>query len=116
MGPGPRGRGGSDSAAATAALARQACRPRAGRRPCLSAARRRDPEGEARARLAPRPPKLALGLRGVARLMSAYRQQALLDAPLEEVWPLVGTPARHPEWWPRVIEVRGERFEQGDEY
>jgi polyketide cyclase/dehydrase/lipid transport protein len=48
--------------------------------------------------------------------MSAYRQQAHLEAPLEVVWGLVGTPSRHPEWWPRVIEVRGERFEQGDEY
>jgi hypothetical protein len=48
--------------------------------------------------------------------MSAYRQQAHIDAPLEAVWDLVGTPRRHPEWWPRVIEVRGERFEEGDEY
>jgi hypothetical protein len=23
---------------------------------------------------------------------------------------------RYPEWWPRVIEVHGERFEEGDEY
>lgn len=48
--------------------------------------------------------------------MSSYREQAHLEAPLEEVWELVGTPTRHPEWWPRVVEVRGERFEQGDEY
>jgi hypothetical protein len=48
--------------------------------------------------------------------VSAYRQQAHLEAPLEVVWGLVGTPSRHPEWWPRVIEVRGERFEEGDEY
>jgi Polyketide cyclase / dehydrase and lipid transport len=48
--------------------------------------------------------------------MSAYRQQAHIDAPLEAVWALVGTPSRYPEWWPRVIEVRGERFEEGDEY
>jgi putative SOS response-associated peptidase YedK len=48
--------------------------------------------------------------------MSAHRQQALLDAPLEVIWGLVGTPSRYPEWWPRVIEVRGERFEEGDEY
>ena len=25
-------------------------------------------------------------------------------------------PGRYPEWWPRVVEVRGERFEEGDEY
>ena len=48
--------------------------------------------------------------------MSAHRQQALVDAPLEVVWGLVATPSRYPEWWPRVIEVRGERFEEGDEY
>jgi hypothetical protein len=48
--------------------------------------------------------------------MSAHRQHAHLEAPLEVVWDLVGTPSRYPEWWPRVIEVRGERFEEGDEY
>jgi hypothetical protein len=48
--------------------------------------------------------------------MSSHRQQALLDVPLEVVWGLVGTPSRYPEWWPRVIEVQGERFEEGDEY
>ncbi len=48
--------------------------------------------------------------------MSVYRTQAHLDAPLEKVWGLVGSPLRYPEWWPRVIEVRGERFEEGDEY
>ena len=42
--------------------------------------------------------------------MSAYHQQAHIDAPLEVVWGFVGTPSRYPEWWPRVIEVRGERF------
>lgn len=48
--------------------------------------------------------------------MSAYRRQAHLEAPLEVVWDLVGTPTRYPEWWPRVVEVRGERFEEGDQY
>jgi hypothetical protein len=48
--------------------------------------------------------------------MSAHRRQAQLDAPVELIWDLVGNPARHPEWWPRVIEVSGERFEEGDEY
>jgi hypothetical protein len=48
--------------------------------------------------------------------MSEHRRQAYLDAPLEVVWGLVGSPRRYPEWWPRVIEVRGERFEEGDEY
>lgn len=48
--------------------------------------------------------------------MSACREHAHLDAPLEDVWELVGTPMRYPEWWPRVVEVQGESFEQGDEY
>jgi uncharacterized protein YndB with AHSA1/START domain len=48
--------------------------------------------------------------------MSEYRQQAHLDAPLESVWTLVASPMRYPEWWPKVIEVHGERFEEGDEY
>jgi hypothetical protein len=48
--------------------------------------------------------------------MSAYRRQAHLEEPLDVVWSLVGTPNRYPAWWPRVVEVRGERFEEGDEY
>jgi hypothetical protein len=48
--------------------------------------------------------------------MSAHRRQALIDAPVELIWELVGNPTRHPEWWPRVIEVSGERFKEGDEY
>jgi hypothetical protein len=48
--------------------------------------------------------------------VSEHRQQAHFDAPLGEVWELVGSPRRYPEWWPRVVEVRGERFEEGDEY
>jgi hypothetical protein len=45
-----------------------------------------------------------------------HRRQAQLDAPLEALWSLVGFPNRYPEWWPRVVEVQGERFEEGDEY
>lgn len=48
--------------------------------------------------------------------MPAQRQQAHLDAPCDAIWELVGSPSRYPEWWPRVIEVQGERFEEGDEY
>ena len=48
--------------------------------------------------------------------MKSLRRQALLDAPLQKVWELVGDPRRHPEWWPRVIEVRGERFDEGSNY
>ena len=42
--------------------------------------------------------------------------QALIHANPTEVWELVGDPRRHPEWWPRVIEVRGERYDEGDNY
>jgi hypothetical protein len=48
--------------------------------------------------------------------MSSVKKQALIEAPVETIWELVGNPNRHSEWWPRVIEVRGERFGQGDEY
>ena len=48
--------------------------------------------------------------------MSAHRQQAHLDAPLEAAWNLVATPSRYPTWWPRVVEVQGESFEEGEEY
>jgi uncharacterized protein YndB with AHSA1/START domain len=48
--------------------------------------------------------------------MSACHRQALFEAPVDRIWELVGDPARHPEWWPRVIEVRGERFESDDQY
>jgi hypothetical protein len=32
------------------------------------------------------------------------------------VWSFVGAPGCYPEWWPRVVEVEGERFEEGDEF
>jgi uncharacterized protein YndB with AHSA1/START domain len=48
--------------------------------------------------------------------MSACRRQALIEAPPPRIWELVGDPRRHPEWWPRVIEVRGERFDEGSSY
>jgi uncharacterized protein YndB with AHSA1/START domain len=48
--------------------------------------------------------------------MSVVHSQALINAPPSEVWDLVGDPRRHPEWWPRVIEVRGERYNEGDNY
>jgi hypothetical protein len=40
----------------------------------------------------------------------------MIEAPVESVWELIGNPSRHPEWWPRVVEVHGQRFDQGDEY
>jgi uncharacterized protein YndB with AHSA1/START domain len=40
----------------------------------------------------------------------------VIEAPVQSVWELVGDPNRHPEWYPKVIEVNGERFDEGDEY
>jgi uncharacterized protein YndB with AHSA1/START domain len=48
--------------------------------------------------------------------VSAYRHQALIEAPIERVWELVGNPVRHPEWFPRVVEVRGDSFRPGDAF
>jgi uncharacterized protein YndB with AHSA1/START domain len=48
--------------------------------------------------------------------MSNVRRQAVIDAPVQDVWDLVGNPSRHPEWFPRVVEVNGERFEEGQQY
>jgi uncharacterized protein YndB with AHSA1/START domain len=48
--------------------------------------------------------------------VSTVRRQAVIDAPVESVWELVGDPRRHPEWFPRVVEVNGERFEEGERY
>lgn len=48
--------------------------------------------------------------------MSVCRSQALINASPSRVWDLLGDPRRHPEWWPRVVEVRGERFDEGSNY
>jgi uncharacterized protein YndB with AHSA1/START domain len=48
--------------------------------------------------------------------MSAIREQAVLDAPVSTVWELVSDPRRYPEWFPRVLEIEGERFEEGGEF
>jgi uncharacterized protein YndB with AHSA1/START domain len=49
--------------------------------------------------------------------VSVWREQALIEAPVERVWDLIGDPNRHPEWWPLVIEVEGlPRIEAGATY
>ena len=45
--------------------------------------------------------------------MSHWRLQAQVDVPPETVWELVGNVDRHPEWWPRVIDVHCDGIEQG---
>jgi hypothetical protein len=39
--------------------------------------------------------------------MASWRQQALIEAPVADVWALVGDPARYPEWAAEVVEVTG---------
>lgn len=40
--------------------------------------------------------------------MASWRQQALIDAPVEEVWSLVADPTRYPDWGANVVAVTGE--------
>jgi uncharacterized protein YndB with AHSA1/START domain len=39
--------------------------------------------------------------------MASWRQQAVIDAPVEVVWGLVGDPNRYPEWAGEVVAVTG---------
>ena len=39
--------------------------------------------------------------------MSSWRQQAVIDAPVERVWACVGDPRRYPEWAGNVVSVTG---------
>jgi uncharacterized protein YndB with AHSA1/START domain len=48
--------------------------------------------------------------------MSACRVQAQVDVPPDTLWELIGNVERHPEWWPRVINVHCDGLEQGCEY
>jgi hypothetical protein len=48
--------------------------------------------------------------------MLVYRHQAFVPAPVPRVWELVGHPDRHPEWWPELVEIQGERFGRGCSY
>jgi uncharacterized protein YndB with AHSA1/START domain len=49
--------------------------------------------------------------------VSEARQQAFIDAPIGVVWELLEDVDRHPEWWPRVLEVKcDEDFEPGCTY
>ena len=48
--------------------------------------------------------------------MSDCRQQAWIEAPVGVVWELVRDVDRHPDWWPRVVEVECEGLEEGCTY
>jgi uncharacterized protein YndB with AHSA1/START domain len=48
--------------------------------------------------------------------MSNCRLQAQVDVPREALWELIANVERHPEWWPRVIDVQCDGLEQGCNY
>ena len=48
--------------------------------------------------------------------MSECRQQAWIDAPIGVVWEMIRDVNRHPEWWPKVVEVECEGLEEGCTY
>ena len=49
--------------------------------------------------------------------MGTYRHQALIEAPVEDVWAVVSDPRTHPEWWPDVVDVQlDEPLVEGGEY
>jgi uncharacterized protein YndB with AHSA1/START domain len=39
--------------------------------------------------------------------VSSWRQQAVIEAPVEQVWACVGDPRRYPEWAGNVVSVTG---------
>jgi uncharacterized protein YndB with AHSA1/START domain len=48
--------------------------------------------------------------------MLVCREEAFVPAPIARVWELVGQPSRHPEWWPQIVQVRGQDFGRGCRY
>ena len=49
--------------------------------------------------------------------MGSYRQQTLIDAPVDAVWSHVGDPASYPRWAGDIVEVTGlDAVEEGARY
>jgi len=47
----------------------------------------------------------------------SYRHQALIDAPVGDVWEVVSDPRTHPDWWPEVVRIEADQdLSEGDEY
>jgi uncharacterized protein YndB with AHSA1/START domain len=53
---------------------------------------------------------------GTITAVSDSRQQIWIDAPTQVVWDLIADINRHPEWWPRVVEVECDELAQGCTY
>jgi hypothetical protein len=50
-------------------------------------------------------------------MAGTFRHQAVIEAPIDDVWAVVSDPLTHPEWWPDVIDVRIEEpLVEGGEY
>ncbi len=48
--------------------------------------------------------------------MSHCRREVFIEAPADLVWELISDVERHPEWWPRVVDVTCEGLEEGCTY
>jgi uncharacterized protein YndB with AHSA1/START domain len=48
--------------------------------------------------------------------VSEARRQAYIEAPPDLVWRLLTDVDRHPQWWPRVVEVECDGLEAGCTY
>ena len=50
--------------------------------------------------------------------MASWQQQTLIEAPIRDVWELVGDPKRYPEWARDVIDVTGvpDEIQQGTRF
>ena len=50
--------------------------------------------------------------------MASFRQQALIDAPIEEVWTMVADPVKGPQWSEDVIAITGAptKIEKGSTF
>ena len=49
--------------------------------------------------------------------MGSYRQQLLIEAPVETVWEQVGNPNTYPKWAGEIVEVEGlDTVEEGARY